>query len=90
MEELLLMIQLAYWKAQLLKYLLELKLDEFITNDNNQVSDSVLWDTLKAVMRGHIIFIHFSFFISLSNVIYFKMADSLCKGKLFFIKERKI
>jgi len=24
-------------------------------NDNSQVSDSVLWDILKAVMRGHII-----------------------------------
>jgi len=23
-------------------------------NDNSQVSDSVLWDILKAVMRGHI------------------------------------
>lgn len=27
----------------------------FATNDNGEVSDSILWDTFKVVMRGHII-----------------------------------
>ena len=32
------------------------RIDEFlVTNDNGEVSDSILWETFKVVMRGHII-----------------------------------
>lgn len=37
------------------EYMLE-KIDDFLrTNDNGEVSDSVLWETFKVVMRGYII-----------------------------------
>ena len=32
------------------------RIDEFlVTNDNGEVSDSILWETFKVVMRGHVI-----------------------------------